>query len=244
MLKSIPLFLFTLLLGFSFFAEAFSVPALVGPVMDEVGILSSSAKAQIQDRLFQIRENNGPQIQVYVTKSLEGEAIEQVAIQIFDKWKLGDAKKDNGILFLIAPNEKKMRLEIGQGLEGDIPDVIAKRIISDVVSPFFKRGEFDFGVAQGVAALGQYINATPEQKAEVQSNTADENSGQGFGGKGFIILIVIGIWVLLFIFNPSFAIYLLFSFFRGGGGGGGRGGGGGWSGGGGSSSGGGASGGW
>lgn len=245
MLKLTSLFLLSILVSFGFSAEAFKVPSLEGPVIDEVGLLSRSAREQIAQNLFQLRQNNGPQIQVYITASLQGESTEQVAIQIFDQWKLGDAKKDNGILFLIAPNEKKMRIEVGRGLEGDIPDVIAKRIVSDVVSPFFKRKEFDFGVAQGVAALGQYLNASPEQKAELQKNieSGDQSSDghRGFGN-GFIVLIIVGAWILLFIFNPSFALYLLFSIFSGGGRGGG--GGGNWSGGGGSSSGGGASGDW
>ena len=244
-LASLSILLFSL--SFGVIAKAFDVPALIGPVMDEVGLLSRSAQTQIADQLFQIRGTNGPQIQVFITSSLQGESTEQVATQIFDKWKLGDVKKDNGILFLIAPKEKKMRIEVGRGLEGDIPDVIAKRIIADVVSPFFKRGEFDMGVAQGVAALGQYLNATPEQKSELQQNIAD-SGGQADAKGGIsglvIFLVVLGVWILLFIFSPAFAISLLFSVFSGGGGRGGRGGGGGWSGGGGGSSGGGASGGW
>ncbi|MBC7464708.1 MAG: TPM domain-containing protein [Bdellovibrio sp.] len=232
-------------LSFGVMAKAFDVPPLKGPVMDEVGLLSRSAQAQIADQLFQIRQNSGPQIQVFITSSLQGESTDQVAIQLFDQWKLGDAKKDNGLIFLIAPKEKKMRIEVGRGLEGDIPDVIAKRIIADVVSPFFKRGEFDMGVAQGVAAIGHYLNATPEQKAELQQNIAqsggDTDSKGGFSGL-LIFLIVLVVWVLLFIFNPTLAIYLLFSLFSGGGGRGGSGGN--WSGGGGGSSGGGASGDW
>lgn len=214
--------------------------------MDEVHLISSATKNQLAENLFQIRQQSGPQIQVYVTSSLQGESIEQVAIQIFDKWKLGSEKKDDGILFLIAPKEKKMRIEVGQGLEGDIPDVIAKRIISDVVAPFFKRGEFDFGVTQGVAAIGQYLNASPEQKAQVQQQVEEHKTNGIFGlGNGFILIIVVGIWILLFIFNPSFALNILFALMSGGrGGSGGSGGGGSWSGGGGSSSGGGASGDW
>ncbi|MFZ3231035.1 MAG: TPM domain-containing protein [Pseudobdellovibrio sp.] len=244
MLNILSIFLFSLTLGFSFTAKAFKVPALVGPVMDEVNLLSSSARNQIEENLFKLRQNGGPQIQVYITSSLQGESTEQVAIQIFDAWKLGDAKKDNGILFLIAPNEKKMRIEVGRGLEGDIPDVIAKRIISDVVSPFFKRQEFDFGVAQGVAALGQYLNASPEQKAELQKQVSQSESTGDIKGnfKVYGFFIILGIWLLLFFINPTFAMYILFSLFSGGHGG--RGGGGGWSGGGGGSSGGGSSGDW
>lgn len=215
--------------------------------MDEAGLLSRSAVAEIEQTLYAIKQKSGPQIQVYVAASLQDEAIESVAIQIFDQWKLGDAKKDDGILFLIAPKEKKLRIEVGQGLEGDIPDVIAKRIVSDIVSPFFKRGEYDFGVAQGVTALQTYLNASPEQKAQLQEKVKDSGSKLNSENKtkkyGFFFIL--GIWLLLFLFNPSMALSLLFFAFSRGGGGSGRGGfGGGWSGGGGSSSGGGASGSW
>jgi len=246
--KYFQIFLFLVVLSFNFLAQAFDVPALQGPVMDQVGLLSASAQRQIAETLFQMRgaDQSGPQVQIFITSSLQGESIEQVAIQIFDKWKLGDKKKDNGILFLIAPNERRMRIEVGRGLEGDLPDVIAKRIIADVVTPFYKRGEFDMGTAQAVAAIGHYINASPEQKAEMQQQVHD-SAGQG--GKslplGIIAIIAVIIWIILFVFNPSFALYLLFSFLSGGRGGGGRdGGGGSWSGGGGGSAGGGASGDW
>ncbi len=238
--------LFIIIVCLSFSTWAFKAPALTGPVMDEAGLLSGAAIAEIEQTLYSIKQKNGPQIQVYVASSLQDEAIESVAIQIFDQWKLGDAKKDNGLLFLIAPAEKKLRIEVGQGLEGDIPDVIAKRIISDIVSPFFKRGEYDFGVAQGVAAIQTYLNASPEQKAQLQERVNDSGSNLNKENKtkkyGFFFIL--GIWLLLFMFNPSLALsLLLFAFSRGGGGG--RGGlGGGWSGGGGRSSGGGASGSW
>lgn len=231
--------LFVLILGVSFHADSFEVPRLTGPVIDEVGLLNASTKAQLEKSLHQLRQDQRVQLQVYIAKSLQDEPIENVAIQIFDKWKLGDEKTDKGLLFLIAPNEKRMRIEVGQGLEGDIPDVIAKRIISDVVRPFFQRGEYSLGVVQGVATLQHYIgNDDPALKASVQE--AQQASEKGKGGS-WIIFIIIGIWILIFIFNPSLALYILFSAMSGGRGGGG---GGGWSGGGGRSSGGGASGGW
>lgn len=250
MVKSFGYFiLLSFLFTFSATGWAFKVPALAGPVMDESNLLSANAKYQIEEAIRRLHENNGPQVQVFITSSLQGEEIEQVTIQIFDKWKLGDEKKDNGILFLIAPTEKKMRIEVGQGLEGDLPDVIAKRIIADVVSPHFKRQEYDFGVAQGVAAIAHYINATPEQKAEVKQQVQQNGRGSGILGALLNQHPLLLLFLLIFILK-------IFSFFGGGRGGGGRyyggwggggfggGGGGGWGGGGGSSSGGGASGGW
>ncbi len=234
--------LIPLILGFSLPAQCFEIPTLTGPVMDEVGLLNANTKAQLVNSLLNLRKEQNVQLQVYVVKSLQGEEIESAAIKIFDKWKLGEEKTDKGLLFLIAPNEKRMRIEVGQGLEGDIPDVIAKRIIADVVKPYFQRREFNLGIVQGVSALRTYIG-NPDAKldaGQVQETQAAEKA-QKKTGMFWVILIGIGIWLIIFMLNPTLALYLLFSMMRGGGGGGG---GGGWSGGGGKSSGGGASGGW
>lgn len=231
-------FLFLTVFGIGLLANSFEIPELTSPVVDEVGLLSPQARRQLEENLFAFKGSNGVQLQVYIVKSLQGEEIESAAIKIFDKWKLGDEKTDKGLLFLVAPNEKRMRIEVGEGLEGDIPDVIAKRIISDVVRPYFQSGQFAIGIAQGVSTLENYItNADPNDTQLVKEK---ENRGRS---KPWIILIVIAIWIIIFIFNPSLALYILFSAFRGGGGGG-SGGGGSWSGGGGRSSGGGASGSW
>lgn len=236
-----PLFFIAVLtLGLSYKAQSFDVPALTGPVIDEVGLLNATTVRQISQSLQSLNKEQQVQLQVYVTKSLQGEDISSVAIQIYDKWKLGDEKTDKGLLFLIAPNEKKLRIEVGQGLEGDIPDVIAKRIISDVVRPYFQRQEFSQGVIQGILALRTYIGSADAGLSKAQISANQETSDSSL--KGWAILILIGVWVLLFIFNPGLALYILFAAMRGGGGGGGHGGS--WSGGGGRSSGGGASGGW
>lgn len=222
--------------------SAFEVPALTGPVIDEAGLLTPSTRRELEESLHRLRQTQRVQLQVYITKSLQDEPIENVAIQIFDKWQLGDEKTDKGLLFLIAPNEKRMRIEVGQGLEGDVPDVIAKRIIADVVRPHFQRGDFALGIVQGVATLQHYIGSDdPALKASVQE-AAREGDSSGKKGGVWIILILAGLWLIIFMFNPGLALYILFSALSGGRGGGG--GGGGWSGGGGRSSGGGASGGW
>ncbi len=236
-------FIFLCLSLFAGSVQAIEIPSLDSPVIDEVGTLGVSTQRQLESALSEFRKNTGIQLQVYVIKSLEGDSIDSVAIQVFDKWKLGDEKTDRGLLFLIAPNEMRMRIEVGQGLEGDMPDVVGKRIISDVVRPYFMRGEYGLGVAQGVLTIENYLtNTDPAQKAEWQKNAESKTGKKG----GFwIIIIVGGIWLIIFMMNPSLALMLLFSAMRGGGGGGGgSGGGGSWSGGGGRSSGGGASGSW
>jgi uncharacterized protein len=231
-------FFFSLSLGLP--TWAFDVPALTGPVVDEVGLLSSNTRNQLSQVLQTVHRNKGPQVQVFVTASLQGLSIEEAAVKIFEKWKLGGEKEDNGVLFLIAPNEKKLRIEVGYGLEGDIPDAVAKRIVSDVVVPYFKQKQFNAGITQGVQAILYYGKAQTDQGA--LAPVAEETPSEGHGSSNWIVFIIIGFWILLFIFNPSFALALLFS--GRGGSGSSSGGGGGWSGGGGSSGGGGASGSW
>ena len=220
---------------------AFDMPQMGGPVVDQVGLLSSQTKNQLSQILFQARENNGPQVQVLVVSSLQGLTIEEVAIKVFDEWKLGDKKLSNGVLFLIAPNEKKLRIEVGRGLEGDIPDITAKRIVSDIVRPYFKRGEFNAGIMQGTQAILHYANA---KVAGSTDTVVDERSQDSHRKEStpWIFIIIFVIWLIIFITNPSLALSILF--FAGRGGGGGRSGGGSWSGGGGGSAGGGASGDW
>ncbi len=139
----------------------------------------------------------------------------------------------------MAAQDKKMRIEVGQGLEGSVPDVIAKRIIVEVVKPFFQRGQFDVGIQAGVASIEHYITTGDE-------SFLDNNQNPTQKGKipvQYLLFGFIGFFIILFMFSPALALQLLFALLSGGrgGGGGGRGG---WSGGGGSSSGGGASGDW
>lgn len=246
---------------------AFEVPTLTGPVVDQAGILSRQEANQISERLHTIRNQGGAQIQVLIVPSLQGEAIEQVSIQVFDKWKLGNEKKDDGVLFLIAINDRKLRIEVGQGLEGNIPDVIAKRIVSEITRPIFKSQNYFAGIFFTTEAINQAASTPDGQIFDVygfkeqllnnpdgllssrdQRNLADRQERVGPEKKisSAMVFLILGVlWIIIFIFSPSTALWILFSLLSGGrGGGGGSRGGGGWSGGGGSSSGGGASGDW
>lgn len=246
------------------FASAFEVPPLTGPVVDQVGILSPQEQQQVAVTMQVIRSQGGPQIQVLIIPSLEGEAIEQVSIQVFDKWKLGDEKKDDGVLFIIAANDRKLRIEVGQGLEGNIPDIIAKRIISEITRPLFKTSNYFTGVVLTSEAINQAATTAEGQIFDVYKfkeqvlnspnslltsrdrrqleNRQEKPDSDGKISTTKIFLILGLLWLIIFIFSPSTALWILFNLLSGGRGG--RGGGGGWSGGGGSSSGGGASGDW
>lgn len=121
--------------------------------MDQAGIISNEALREIDAVLRNIRDRGGPQINVLTLRSLDGLTIEDASIRITDAWKLGGAKKDDGVLFLISTGDRKLRIEVGQGLEGVLTDVESKRIIEDRIVPFFREGRPSDGIVVGVRAI-------------------------------------------------------------------------------------------
>lgn len=148
------------LLLFSSLCFAISVPYLSGPVVDTAHLLQTSQAHQLETELLSFHKRTGVQFAVLITDSLEGEDIASYSIQVAEKWKLGRKKEDRGILFVIAPQERKMRLEVGYGLEGEISDLISKRILSQVVGPHFKQSRY----VEGIVGALQVIEARLENK--------------------------------------------------------------------------------
>lgn len=243
----------TALLSFAFLlalpaaAAAFKVPALTGPVVDNAGMLSGTTKAQLDGALRKLWNSGGSQIAVLTVPDLAGLTIEEASIKVVDQWKLGTAKGDKGILLLVAKAERSARIEVGQGLEGDLPDAYARRIIDDVLVPEFKAANYDGGIMQAVAAIA--ARTDPDTTLDLNAGLAGENHAPRRASPffPFIIFLVImfaGILPRLFGFSSRSSRYGGFGGGGWGGGGGFGGGGGGFSGGGGGFSGGGASGQW
>ena len=145
--------LFALCLLASIALAAFNFPQLTGRVTDQANIISAPAKASIETKLRNLEDKSGIQLVVATVSSLEGGDIESYANGLFRAWKLGMVKKNNGVLFLIAPNEHKMRIEVGYGLEGVLTDAVSSVIIRAAVAPRFKAGDFDGGIERGVDAI-------------------------------------------------------------------------------------------
>lgn len=241
-------FFFVLFLSLSpLWAQAeFQVPRLTGPVIDQVGYLSRNDERDLTQLLYDFNRRGVAQVQVLIVPTLDGTPIEQASIQITDKWKLGDAKKDNGVLFLIAANDRQMRIEVGQGLEGAIPDIYAKRIIADQVTPLFRAGKYSSGIVLGVHSILTLADKEFADQNHLQDQAPADNSEGGNIPIGLIILVLI-IISILGRFGGGRGRHMRGGGWYGGGGFGGGGfggGGGGWSGGGGGFSGGGASGNW
>jgi uncharacterized protein len=252
--------LIALLLGLALGASgalALDLPALTGRVVDQANILSPDERDALVAKLKDLEDKSGIQLVVATVSSLGGQEIEPYANQLFRAWKLGEAKKNNGVLFLIAPNEHRARIEVGYGLEGTLTDATSSIIIANAVAPRFKAGDFNGGVARGVDDI---ITALTTDSADWQKRPefrARDSSGAA-GGVAALLVIAVFLFVFIMIARRQGGVgqaifYILanmvLSSGRGGGGsfssGGSFGGdGGGFSGGGGSSGGGGASGSW
>jgi uncharacterized protein len=230
----------------------FDVPRLTGPVVDDAGMLSAGVESQISSALQRLRQQpGGVQIAVLTVPDLGDETIEQASIQVVDAWKLGGEDADNGVLLMIAKAERRMRIEVGQGLEGDIPDAYAKRIIDEAMTPLFRSGNVDQGVLVGVYQIAQRAHPDLDLAPLFQGGQRRDWQTSHRKQRGGISLIPMLFLALLLIGGRGRRGSLLTGALlgsmigRGGGGFGGGGlGGGGFGGGGGGFSGGGASGGW
>ena len=126
-------------------------------VNDYVGVIDSNSKIQIEQLCIDVEKNTGAEIAVAVIDSLQGITIEEYAVKLFEKWGIGKAKEDNGVLLLIAIQDRKLRIEVGYGLEGAITDIEAGDIIDDVIVPRFKEGNYSLGIYEGIAAIANKI---------------------------------------------------------------------------------------
>jgi uncharacterized protein len=240
------------LIGCLFATLAFAAPSfppLTGRVVDDAGILSADTKAQIANISAAIESKTTDQLVVATVKSLQGYEIEDYGYQLGRSWGIGQKGKDNGLILLVAPNEKRVRIEVGYRLEGQITDAESKLIIENIMLPAFRKGDYNGGVLQGTVALTQLLGVVlPEGVA--QTEAPDEDQGNGVGG----VWIIFAFFIIWGIFGRSFWPLLFLGGmgmggrrsggFGGGDFGAGGFGGGGFSGGGGSFGGGGASGGW
>jgi uncharacterized protein len=139
-----------LLLGFAAGLAAANFPALTGRIVDSAQLIDSRARAAIEQKLQDLESKTGIQLVVATVKSLEGQDVESYANQLFRTWKLGEKAKNNGVLLLVAPNERKVRIEVGYGLEGALTDALSSVIIANALVPRFKTGDFSGGIERGV----------------------------------------------------------------------------------------------
>lgn len=227
---------------------SFEVPRLTSPVMDQAGVMSPEGRDRVERLVRSLYDSGGSQISVLTVATLGGLTIEEAGIKVVDQWKLGHQDKDDGILLLVAPNERRVRIEVGRGKEGDLPDAWARRIISQVITPAFKQGQFDEGIVLGVAAIIQRTD--PQFDLDQAGAPRPRVRARSGGGQSLLHIVLFLFFVIWILLRPArrFGMYGGRGYSSWGGGGfggsGGSSGGGGWSGGGGGFSGGGSSGSW
>ncbi len=142
-----------ILSALSTLAFAFDFPPLTGRVVDQANVMTPQSRAAVETKLKDLEDKSSIQLVVATVKSLQGGDIETFANELFRFWKLGEAKKNNGVLFLIAPAEHKVRIEVGYGLEGTLTDALSSVIIQSAVLPRFKANDFSGGIERGVDGI-------------------------------------------------------------------------------------------
>src|SRR5437899_3814401 len=130
-----------------------AVPPLSGRVVDQTGTLGSNDIASLTETLKNLETRKGSQIAVLIVPTTDGEAIEQFSLRIAEAWKIGRKKVDDGALLVIAKNDRRLRIEVGYGLEGALTDATTKRIIDEDITPKFKAGDFAGGVSVGIERM-------------------------------------------------------------------------------------------
>jgi uncharacterized protein len=241
---------------FASFAFAFTFPALTGRVVDDAGIMTPESRSDVEAKLKNLEDKSGIQLVVATVKSLQGGDIETFANELFRTWKLGEAKKNNGVLLLVAPAEHKVRIEVGYGLEGTLTDALSSVIVASAIVPRFKTNDYSGGIERGVDGIISVLSGDTADWQPKPQVRRDDPGGAFAALFPFLFFIAV---ILIFHFLSRYAgsgryvkcggrtVFIPYSGGSWGSGGGSSGGGfsdGGFSGGGGSSGGGGASGSW
>lgn len=189
-----------------------SIPELWGiRVHDDASVLSQQTVDQLEARLKQYEDSTSNQIAILIIPSLAGESIEDYTLRVAEKWKLGQQDKDNGVLLLIAIDDRKMRIEVGEGLEGVLPDAISNRIIRNEMAPNFRRNDYDAGVTSAINAM---ISAIGGEYTADEGNLGElvEMSWTEKILTGLFIFGILGIFTFIGLFAKGCAGWFLYAF--------------------------------
>ena len=170
---------------------AFVAPTLGGPVNDQVSLLPEDDARRLESRLRRFQAKTGHQFALLIVPSLGGLPIEEYSLKVAEAWRLGDKTRDDGLLMIIAQQDRKMRIEVGYGLEGDIPDAIASRVIREVLRPAFQRGQYAYGIAAAFDVLIRAAGGDGEEAPQAPVQPRHTTHGGGGGIPFFLIVIVL-----------------------------------------------------
>jgi uncharacterized protein len=216
-MKSLSRLFFCLLLTIKFsplcFAQQVSYPAASGYVVDQSGIIDSAAQSRIEAWILELKQKTNAEVAVVTVDSVQPLSIEEYAVNLFQRFGIGQKGKDNGVLLLVAYKDRDMRIEVGYGLEGAITDAKSSQIINTIMTPEFKEGHFSDGIEKGAAAIVTLIakeyNVTltgvPQPVYQDQEN-----------GSGWISLLIFCILISFFFSRGGGGMFFPLMFFPGG----------------------------
>ena len=195
-MKKIVLIIMIFVLALSLFSL---VPKLKSRVNDNAKLLTTEQKMDLETMLFNFEQSTSSQIALLIIKSLNGSDIESYSMRVVEKWKLGQKGKDNGVLLLIALKDRKMRIEVGYGLEDIITDLKAGYIIRKIIVPYFKQGDYYQGIYKGLSAIGGLITKdykiSPKELAKYQKSRKHHSSAlSGIFSLLFILFFFLSIF--------------------------------------------------
>ena len=198
-------------------AAAKDVPYLAGRVNDTAGILSPAARQRIEATLAALEQQTGAQVAVLTIDSLDGDPLEDYSIRVAKTWKLGQQGKNNGVLLLIAKNDRKMRIEVGYGLEGQLTDLQTHVIQDEILRPAFQRGDFDGGIEKAVDAIasavrGQGVPATLATPARPRDEGPANLPAGPRGGFSLVFLLIVGVFSLVALTTRGCQSWFLYVF--------------------------------
>lgn len=193
---------FTALLCTLATAFALTFPSLTGRVVDQANIIQTATRTAIEQKLADLEAKSGIQLVVATVTSLEGQDIEPYANELFRSWKLGEKTKNNGVLLLVAPNERRVRVEVGYGLEATLTDALSKVIIANAITPRFKAGDFSGGISRGVDDIITVLTTDASEWQQRPSLRLDAQ--QTVDPASWLLIVALIILIALLIIFPGF----------------------------------------
>ena len=169
-------------------------------------------RERIEAKLADLEQRTGAQVAVLTVDSLEGDSIEDYAVRVFQTWKLGRKGVDDGVLFVVARQERRMRIEVGYGLEDRLTDARSRQILDDIVRPHFRAGNFAAGIEAGVDAIVAAIQGAPLPAPRRDSGNGRSARSSGSSSSRVMFLIVIGTFSVVALLTPGSAGWFLYLF--------------------------------
>src|SRR5262245_11372470 len=170
-------------------------PVLTGRIVDDAGLLDAADKAALEQELAALEQKSTDQLVIYTARSLQGYEIEDFGYQLGRAWAIGQKDKNNGVILIVAPEERKVRIEVGRGLEPQLTDAMSKLIIENAILPAFRRGDFPAGIKAGVQDIRDVLLGDAEAVKQRAMRSSPRSSG---GNEGFAVAFLIAFVLLAF----------------------------------------------